>query len=446
MKNSLNFTTEYLRSWGRDTFISFKGLMLIPGYFDEAKAILKQYAAVMRHGLLPNLFDSGVNSRFNARDATWFFTKGAIDYIEMSNDYDILNEEINMVFLSDNFDEHNHKKSKGETKKMTLSDIFHHILQSHASGINFREWRAGKQIDEQMTDEGFNIKIYLNKENGFIYGGNKWNCGTWMDKMGSSEKAGNKGHPGSARNGADVEIIALLYFTLSHLDKMNKDGKYKYSSVKLSDGTEWTYAEWADKIKENFDKYFYIEHKNQYTPYDGTYKDYITDDNDYRHEAQLRCNVYVAMATAPELFNEEHGKNFMRIADAHIYVKGCVGVRTLDNTDKNYNGNYINSDDSNDYHKAHGLNYHNGPEWVWPAGYGLIAKMLFNDCASKKEIFKVICERLVPMEKYVKDCKWDGLPELTNKDGSFCNDSCTTQAWSIGTVIEALYKLTEYQE
>ena len=152
------------------------------------------------------------------------------------------------------------------------------------------------------------------------------------------------------------------------------------------------------------------------------------------------------MATAPELFNEEHGKNFMRIADAHIYVKGCVGVRTLDNTDKNYNGNYINSDDSNDYHKAHGLNYHNGPEWVWPAGYGLIAKMLFNDCASKKEIFKVICERLVPMEKYVKDCKWDGLPELTNKDGSFCNDSCTTQAWSIGTVIEALYKLTEYQE
>jgi glycogen debranching enzyme len=50
------------------------------------------------------------------------------------------------------------------------------------------------------------------------------------------------------------------------------------------------------------------------------------------------------------------------------------------------------------------------------------------------------------MEKYVKDCKWDGLPELTNKDGSFCNDSCTTQAWSIGTVIEALYKLTEYQE
>ena len=441
-----HFTTEYLRSWGRDTFISFKGLMLIPGYFEEAKAILLQYAAVMRHGLLPNLFDSGVNSRFNARDATWFFTKSAIDYIEMSGDYDVLNEEVNMVFLSDNFDEHNNKKKKGESKKMTLSDILHHIIQQHASGINFREWRAGKDIDEQMTNEGFNIKIYLNKDNGFIFGGNKWNCGTWMDKMGSSEKAGNKGHPGSPRNGADVEIIALLYFTLSHLDKMNQEGKYKYNTVKLNDGTEWTYAQWSEKIKENFDKCFYIEHKNEHCKYDGTYKDYISDDNDFRHEAQLRCNVYVAMATSPELFNVEHGRNFMRIADEHLYVKGAVGVRTLDNTDKNYNGNYINSDDSNDYHKAHGLNYHNGPEWVWPAGYALIAKMIFNDCESKKDIFKVICERLVPMEKYVKSCKWEGLPELTNKDGAFCNDSCTTQAWSIGTVIEALFKLTEYQE
>ena len=70
---------------------------------------------------------------------------------------------------------------------MLLCDILQTILEKHANGISFREWRAGPQIDSQMTDEGFNIKIYLNKENGFIYGGNKFNCGTWMDKMGSSE-------------------------------------------------------------------------------------------------------------------------------------------------------------------------------------------------------------------------------------------------------------------
>ena len=68
-----HFSTEYMRCWGRDTFISFKGLLLIPGFFKEAKQILINFASTMRHGLIPNLLDCGNNPRFNARDAVWFF-------------------------------------------------------------------------------------------------------------------------------------------------------------------------------------------------------------------------------------------------------------------------------------------------------------------------------------------------------------------------------------
>jgi hypothetical protein len=62
-----------MRCWGRDTFISLRGLMMTTGRWAEARDVLLSFASVVRHGLVPNLMDGARNPRFNARDATWWF-------------------------------------------------------------------------------------------------------------------------------------------------------------------------------------------------------------------------------------------------------------------------------------------------------------------------------------------------------------------------------------
>lgn len=194
-----HFATGWARCWGRDTFIAFKGNLLIPGLHKIAKEVILMFAASLRNGLIPNLLDRGISPRYNCRDATWWFIRAIGDYINFTNDDSILQEKVKMYFLSDNQKEHEERAAKKEEKYMKLEDIIYEIFQKHAFGISFREWNAGGKIDWNMRYEGFEVSLHLDEPTGFIVGGNRYNCLTWMDKMGSSEKASNKGIPGTPR-------------------------------------------------------------------------------------------------------------------------------------------------------------------------------------------------------------------------------------------------------
>lgn len=60
-----HFTAGWARCWGRDVFISLRGLFLTTGNFTGAKAHILAFASTLKHGLIPNLLDSVRSPRYN---------------------------------------------------------------------------------------------------------------------------------------------------------------------------------------------------------------------------------------------------------------------------------------------------------------------------------------------------------------------------------------------
>ncbi|MEQ2206994.1 hypothetical protein XENOCAPTIV_005745, partial [Xenoophorus captivus] len=123
-----------------------------PFYFGIHSNIILAFAGTLRHGLIPNLLGEGHSARYNCRDAVWWWLQ-----------------------------------------------CIQEALQRHLEGISFRERNAGPKIDMNMRDEGFNVVAKVDSATGFVTGGNRFNCGTWMDKMGESDRARNKGMPATPR-------------------------------------------------------------------------------------------------------------------------------------------------------------------------------------------------------------------------------------------------------
>lgn len=142
------------------------------------------------------------------------------------------------------------------------------------------------------------------------------------------------------------------------------------------------------------------------------------------------------MVAAPQLFDAQHAWDALEVAKKHIL--GPLGMKTLDPDDWSYRPNYDNSNDSDDAKIAHGFNYHQGPEWLWPIGFFLRARLIFAKKLGKlKETEADTWKILTAHLKELRTSPWRGLPELTNENGAFCHDSCRTQAWSVATVLEA---------
>ncbi|KAK5606320.1 hypothetical protein CRENBAI_023545 [Crenichthys baileyi] len=255
-----------------------------------------------------------------------------------------------------------------------------------------------------------------------------------------------------SRDGAAVEIVGLSKSVVRWLVELQAKGLFPYDGVNVHrDGTEVfiSYSEWNQQLQQSFETEFWVS-EDPHDPNEkhpdlvhkkGIYKDSYGASSPWC-DYQLRPNFTIAMVVAPELFTL--GRAWKALGVAEKKLLGLLGMKTLDPDDMVYCGVYDNALDNDNYNLAKGFNYHQGPEWLWPVGYFLRAKLYFAKKLGEETYSKTVTlvkNVLSQHYTHLERSPWKGLPELTNEQGQHCPFSCETQAWSLATVLEVLYDL-----
>lgn len=185
--------------WGRDSLISFEGLLLVTKRFDIAKEVLQTLVRDIKFGLVPNGY-SGFDNRplYNSVDASLLLFEQIQKYVEYTEDYEFVKENL-------------YEKLKD-------------VIENYKNGID---------VDDN--------NIFLDTDY-LIVSGTQNTQNTWMDA-----KCNNKAV--TPRNGKAVEINSLWYnANIIMADLENKIGN-KNDAKK--------YQELARKCKKAFNEKFY---------------------------------------------------------------------------------------------------------------------------------------------------------------------------------------------
>lgn len=193
----------WFADWGRDTMISLPGLLLCTGRFDEALQTLHVFAAHIKNGLVPNVFDDyGGDPHYNTVDASLWFVHAALEYLRLTQNTEAFQE--------------------------ILAPACKQIISAYADGT---DWNIKMQADSLIWAGDENTQL------------------TWMD-------AKRDGVVFTPRYGKAVEINALWYRGLCGLTDALADSDAK---------TAAEYKKIAAKVKKNFGPVFWndnVEHLN----------------------------------------------------------------------------------------------------------------------------------------------------------------------------------------
>jgi predicted glycogen debranching enzyme len=187
----------WFEAWGRDTFISLPGLLLVTGKFADAERLLLQFARHLNKGLIPNFIpDKSGEPAYNTVDATLWYVNAVLQYLKYTGDFRFVEEN--------------------------LWENLQGIIESHEKGTRF-----GIHVDSD----------------GLLAHGPRL---TWMD-------AEIDGKAVTPRAGKAVEVQALWYNALKTVQLLA--GRFGHKSL------SWRCSDMASKALESFNRKFWNREK-----------------------------------------------------------------------------------------------------------------------------------------------------------------------------------------
>ncbi len=94
-KTSIMAGYFWFETWGRDTFISLPGLLLVTGKFEEAKKILLNFMRHSKQGLIPNFIqDRSGEPAYNTVDATLWYVNAVLQYLKYTGDFEFVKQQL----------------------------------------------------------------------------------------------------------------------------------------------------------------------------------------------------------------------------------------------------------------------------------------------------------------------------------------------------------------
>lgn len=171
---------HWFNEWSRDTFISFKGILLGLGRFHEAQKILLDWSKYISVGLLPNTMEG---LHYNSLDGILWYFQALWHYWEVTKDKDTV---------------------------LHILPKLERVVYAFVRGSKY-----GIEVDK----------------NGYLIWTDETKALTWMDAV-------VDGRPIIQRAGAAVEIQALWYNALQIVEKLALLTNYKLVNLSIIDELE----------------------------------------------------------------------------------------------------------------------------------------------------------------------------------------------------------------